>query len=904
MPELTPAMKQYFDVKKQYPDCIIFFRMGDFYETFGDDAKITSRELDIVLTSRSHGGDGERMPLAGVPYHAIESYLARLVKKGYKVAICEQVEDPKLAKGIVKREVVRVVTPGTVLEPNMLNEKANNYLAAVARDEASGGYGIAFADLSTGEFFCTQVEDVGKLLSELARFKPAECILPPLVAGNETLLNELKRCCESCMAHSYDENKFEKDSAYQVLVKHFKTASLDGFGIENQPLATGAAGALLSYLKETQKNTLDYVSSIRTYSITDFMILDPTTLRNLEVVRNIRDGSAKGTLLEVLDSTSSAMGSRLLKKWLLQPLIGVSEINGRLDAVSELFGNAVLRSDMREFASRLNDMERLIGRVTYGLANGRDLVALKESLKLVPRVKSLLAGKPASSALLGRLETELDPLPEVVALIEKAIVDEPPVSVREGGMIKDGYRAELDSFREAMKGGRDWMAELEKNERKRTGIKSLKVGYNQVFGYYIEVSRPNLASVPQDYIRKQTLATGERFITPGLKEKEELVLTASEKSIALEYEIFNEVRQTVAEKAARIQLTANALAVLDVLSAFAEVSVSNGYSRPEVGEQNSILVREGRHPVVEKYLPGGFVPNDSLLDCTENQLIILTGPNMAGKSTYMRQVALITLMTQLGCFVPAKYASIGVVDRIFTRVGAFDDLTSGQSTFMVEMTELANILNNATPKSLILLDEIGRGTSTFDGLSIACAVVEYIHTHSKLNTKTMFATHYHQLTQLSVSLRKLKNYHIAVKEEKDTVVFLRKVVPGATDRSYGIHVARLAGVPKKIVDRAKQFLAQLEKEELTLDGKTGEAVKRMPRYTQVVLFDSPDHPAQHPVVSELQKLDISTMTPVDALMKLNELQKKSSQKVTLDKDGLERDDMNRDRDEENKKEGI
>jgi DNA mismatch repair protein MutS len=894
MAELSPAMRQYYDMKRQCPDSILFFRMGDFYETFGEDAKTTSRELDIVLTSRSHGERGEKIPLAGIPYHALESYLGRLVKKGYRVAICEQVEDPKLAKGIVKREVVRIVTPGTVLEQGLLSEKSNNYIAAVLRGDE--GFGAAFADISTGDFFCTQVQDDTKMLAELAKFRPVEVLLHPLLYGNEGMRGLVRRTGDGMVVQAFDEKHFDRDHAYASLTGHFGTTTLEGFGCESLPLAYRASNALLEYLQDSQKRELKELDALRTYSVSGYMVLDPTTLRNLEIIKNIRDGTDKRTLLEVLDATSSPMGARLLRRWLLQPLQKAGEINDRLDAVAELSDNQIFRSDVRELLGRLRDIERLNGRVAYGLANGRDLVALKESLRIVEGLKSTLAHADPKSPLLKKVVADADHLPDIVSLIEKAITDEPPVSLREGGIIRDGYSGELDALRGAMRDGKGWMAELERTERQRTGIKSLKVGYNHVFGYYIEVSKPNLPSVPSDYIRKQTLATGERYITPELKEKEELVLNASEKSTALEFELFTGIRLKVAAESKRVQRTSSALAILDVLAGFSETAVGGNYARPEINDGDGLLIRGGRHPVVEKYVDGGFVPNDTVMDCREDQLIMLTGPNMAGKSTYMRQVALIALMAHVGSYVPVKYASIGIVDRIFTRVGAFDDLVSGQSTFMVEMVELANILNNTTPKSLILLDEIGRGTSTFDGLSIACAVVEYLHTHSKATPKTIFATHYHQLTQLSGSMKRIKNYHLAVKEDKGAITFLRKVVPGATDRSYGIHVAQLAGVPAKIVERAGRILSQLEREKITIEygaagSREGKGGNRPPAYTQVVLFESGGEDTEHPVVTELKKLDVSNMTPVDALVKLHELQKKSetrrSEGTGKDKDGKE-----------------
>ncbi len=856
--------------------------MGDFYETFYDDAKLVSKELDIALTSRSKGAE-KRIPLAGIPYHALEPYLGRLIKKGYKVAICEQVEDPKVAIGIVKREVVRLVTPGTVLESGMLDEKSNNFLISITK--SAEGFGIAFVDVSTGEFFTTHLEGENlnpKLKTEIMRFAPAECILPESLSKDKAILKLIGDVDKNILITEYGDEHFHQDRAYQTLISHFKTISLEGMGCESLPLSIQASGAVLSYLQETQKASLSHIDVLSTYSTADYMILDSTTLRNLEILRNVRDGTSQGTMLEILDKTATPMGSRTMRKWLNQPLMRVGQIKMRHNAVEELFNNTFLRQDLRDFLGNLRDMERLMSRIVYGSANARDLIALKESLKLIPEIKKVLIESQPKSALLRRLSQDIHEIKEVVELIQKAIIDEPPLTVREGGLIKTGFNEKLDELREIARGGKNWVSKLEKGERKRTGIKSLRVGYNKVFGYYIVVTKANLSHVPQDYIRKQTLANSERFITPELKEKESLILSCEEKMNALEYELFTEVRESVAEHSSEIKTTAKAISELDCLVAFAKVAVNNNYVKPEVNEGDEIVLKEGRHPVVEQALYSAFIPNDVHLDCGYNRLIILTGPNMAGKSTYMRQVALITIMAQMGSFVPAKSVSMGLVDRIFTRVGAFDDLTRGRSTFMVEMNELANILNTATQKSLIILDEIGRGTSTFDGLSIAWAVAEYIHNKNKIGAKTLFATHYHNLTELAEIYDGVVNYNIAIKEDKDGIIFLRKVVPGGTNKSYGIEVAKLAGLPSDVINRANEVLKTIEEENIvrvsdeTSGGVSKSSVKDVfptkRKLTQLILFEP--NPVPHPVVEDIKKLDLNEMTPLDALNRLNEMKKK------------------------------
>ncbi len=910
---MTPAMRQYYEAKQAYPDALIFFRMGDFYESFGEDAKTIARELEITLTARGKDKAGEKMPLAGIPYHAIDTYLPRLINKGYNVAICEQLENPKQAKGVVKRGVVRVVTPGTAIDSSMFSDASNNYLMAVAgRESGKGGkgekgdkagksgkggksdknpgemeLGVSFLDISTGEFLTTQFRDsegFEKLMSELARMHPAECILPPSLYGNPELAGRLR---DQTIVHEFAPELSGPGEAGEMLKKHFGVSTLEGMGCEGLEFAVYSAWAALEYAKTTQMRDLAHINTLRTYSNSEFMVLDAITLRNLEIVKNVRDGGNENSLFKVLDSTKTPMGSRALKKWLLKPLLSVELINRRLDAVEELAGDALLRYDIRDWLSEVRDIERLVGRIVYGNSNARDLVALKKSLTAVVPVRDCLLEK-TSSKLLGEIGKELAAFPELetlAELIEKGIADEAPLTVREGGMIKKGYNEELDELRDIASNSKKWIAAFQQKEREKSGIKSLKVGYNKVFGYYIEVTNANSAQVPEDYIRKQTMTNAERFFTPELKEKESLILSANEKAVALEYEIFTKITKTVAGYSRELQQTAESTGTLDVLANLAEASENNNYVRPQLTEDCKILIRDGRHPVVENTVPGGFVPNDTEMDCKEKQFLLVTGPNMAGKSTYMRQAALIAIMAQAGSFVPASHASIGTVDQVFTRIGAFDDLASGQSTFMVEMVELANILNNASPKSLVLLDEIGRGTSTYDGYSIAKAVVEYLHNRGKVGVRALFATHYHQLTALEEKLKRVKNYHIAVKEEGHELVFLRKIVPGATDRSYGIQVARLAGVPEKVIDRANEILKELERENLLEEAEEGENGKRKKgkaatRYTQMLLFDpgsgggtQAQANRQSPVEVALKRLNVDDMTPLEAMNKLHELKK-------------------------------
>ncbi len=866
MDKMTPAMRQYYEAKEKHKDALIFFRMGDFYESFGDDAKVIAKELDITLTSRGRDKEGDDMPLAGIPYHAVDSYLPRLIKKGYKVAICEQLEDPKNAKGIVKRGVVRVITPGTVIDSSLISGEENNYLMSVSGEGAE--FGISFLDVSTGEFLTTQFTDnnsYDRIISEAARMKPAECIISPSIFENKKLTQRLKDL--GIALNKFDADAFDQKNARDRLLKHFAVLTLEGMGCEKLGFAIAASGAALEYAQKTQMRDLKHIQTMRTYFENEFMVLDSITLRNLEIIQGIRGESS--SLLSVIDRTKTPMGGRLLRKWLLQPLISVNKITERLEAVDEIVKKTLLRYDLRQQLSRIRDIERLIGRIVYGNSNARDLIALKLSIETIPEITKSLKESESKSGLLSGMMARLGDYTDIVTLLSRALVDDPPLSVREGGMIKEGYNEKLDELKKLSLHGKDWIAEMQQKERERTGIKSLKIGYNSVFGYYIEVTKANLSQVPADYIRKQTTANGERFYTPELKEKEAMILSADEKKMALEFELFNEINSQIAARSKELQTTAQAIAELDVITNLAEVAVNNRYVRPEINDSCNILIRNGRHPVVEYAVAGGFVPNDTNMDCQENQFLLITGPNMAGKSTYMRQTALIVIMAQLGSFVPASYASVGIVDRIFTRVGAFDDLASGQSTFMIEMIELANILNNATPKSLVLLDEIGRGTSTYDGYSIAKAVVEFIHNKDRVGIRSLFATHYHQLTAIEGALKRVKNYHIAVKEEGSDLVFLRKIIPGATDKSYGIHVARLAGVPLKVTQRAKEILKEVEN-----GSGIGGRGKDSARYTQLVLFE-PEAPKESPLIEELKKLNVDAMTPLEALNALAEMKKKA-----------------------------
>jgi DNA mismatch repair protein MutS len=867
--QLTPMLRQYQAIKRDHAEVILLFRLGDFYEMFGEDAKVASKVLDLTLTSREIG-KGRRLPMCGVPHHAVDRYLARLIAAGHKAAICDQMEDPGKAKGLVKREVTRILSAGTLVEEHLLDERRANYLASVAVQD--GRIGLAAVESSTGEFTTTELtrEQLG---DELSRIGPAEVVVSPEAAQDAGLMEAVAKSC-NCETSTLDGDAFLLETPREVLTKHFSTNSLRGFGCEEMPAAIAAAAGAIRYLQQMQKSAVEQVRALRTYSPSQFMVLDAATRRNLELTASLRDGSRANTLLWVLDDTRTPMGARLLRQWLLAPLLEVAAINARLDGVEGFRGDELLRAQVRDLLTQVRDMERIVARAAAGTAHARDLLGLRDSLRALPEVAEALSR--AKTDALNALGAQIDTLPDLLDLLERSIADDPPLGLREGGLIRPGYSADLDELRRAGTEGKEWIASLQEKERRRTGIKSLKVGFNQVFGYYLEVSKSNLGAVPADYIRKQTMTNGERFITPDLKEWEAKVLGAQEKICDLEYELFAGVRAEVAQRAARVQQSAQALAQADVLASFAEVAARNHFVRPEVHEGDSIEIEGGRHPVVELTLTDErFVPNGARLDCTENQLLIITGPNMAGKSTYLRQVALVALMAQVGSFVPADSAKIGLVDRIFTRVGASDDLATGQSTFRVEMNEAANILHNATRRSLIILDEIGRGTSTFDGLSIAWAVAEYIHNSPRMGAKTLYATHYHHLNELADTLPRVKNYRIAVKEEGDRVVFLRKIVPGGTDRSYGIQVARLAGLPHEVIERAKEVLWTLEQSNSVgqIGPKRGESLRVPPPapVVQLTLFE----PVANPLVDELAALDVDGMTPLQALMKLSEIQAKA-----------------------------
>lgn len=877
MAALTPMMQQYMAIKEQYKDCILFYRLGDFYEMFYDDALTASRELEITLTGKNCGQE-ERAPMCGVPYHAVDVYLNKLVAKGYKVAICEQAEDPKQAKGIVKREVIRIVTPGTNLSQQALDEGRNNYLMCLVYD--NNQFGLAITDISTGDFYTTEVATLKELYDEIHRFSPSEIICNDSFYMSGASLDDFKDRLHVSVS-TLDTWYMDEAVSVQKIKEHFKVASLDGLGLTDFPSGTLAVGALLLYLYETQKNTLDNLTKITPYRSGGYMIIDSATNRNLELIETLREKQKKGSLLWVLDKTKTAMGARLMRNWIEQPLIEKKKITTRQDAVEELYNDMITREEIREYLNAVYDLERLVTRISYRTANPRDLIAFKTSLGMIPPVKQLLS--QAKSAELKEIDERMDCLEDIYDLIEKSIQDEPPIMIREGGMIKEGYNEDVDKFRLSRTEGKTWLAELEAREKEKTGIKNLRVRYNKVFGYYLEVTNSYKELVPEDWTRKQTLANAERYITPELKELEDMILGAEDKLAALEYDLYCEVRDSIGEQVVRIQETAKAIAHLDVLASLACVAQSNDYVRPSINTKGVIDIQGGRHPVVEKMNNNQmFIDNDTYLDNKNHRISIITGPNMAGKSTYMRQSALIVLMAQIGSFVPAKSANIGIVDRIFTRVGASDDLASGQSTFMVEMTEVANILRNATSRSLLILDEIGRGTSTFDGLSIAWAVVEHISNPKLLGAKTLFATHYHELTELEGKLDSVNNYCIAVREQGDDIIFLRKIIRGGADKSYGIQVARLAGVPDSVIDRAKEIASWLEETDVTdkaknlqvrTSAKKKEVVREaVPAEKQMSLFDI--YPADHPVLKELAGLDVSNMTPIQALNTLYELQKR------------------------------
>ena len=875
---MTPMMQQYIETKEKYQDCILFYRLGDFYEMFFDDAITVSRELEIVLTGKNCGLE-ERAPMCGVPYHAVEGYLNRLVSKGYKVAICEQVEDPKQAKGIVKREVVRIVTPGTNLNVQALDETKNNYIMCIVY--IADRYGLSVADVSTGDYFVTELDSGKKLFDEIAKFAPSEiiCNEPFYMSGMD--LQDLKERLGIAI-YSLDAWYFDDTMCNRVLKEHFKVGSLEGLGLADYNCGVIAAGALMQYLYETQKTSLSHMTHITGYATGKYMLLDSSTRRNLELCETLREKQKRGSLLWVLDKTKTAMGARTLRSYVEQPLIDKTDIVKRLDAVNELKDNAIAREEIREYLSPVYDLERLISRITYQSANPRDLTAFKGSLQMLPHIQYIL--EEMQCELLQELREELDPLQDLYTLVEDAIMEEPPLAMKEGGIIRDRYSEEVDRLRSAKTEGKTWLAELEAEEREKTGIKNLRIKYNKVFGYYLEVTNSYKDLVPDYYTRKQTLANAERYIIPRLKELEDTILGAEDKLYALEYEIYCKVRDRIGAEVLRIQKTAKAIAKLDVVASLALVAERNNYVRPKINEKGIIDIKNGRHPVVEKMIPNDmFIANDTLLDDKKNRVSIITGPNMAGKSTYMRQTALIVLLAQIGSFVPAESANIGIVDRIFTRVGASDDLASGQSTFMVEMTEVANILRNATDKSLLILDEIGRGTSTFDGLSIAWAVVEHISNKKLLGAKTLFATHYHELTELEGKIDSVNNYCIAVKEKGDDIVFLRKIVKGGADKSYGIQVAKLAGVPESVINRAKEIVGELSDadittrvRDLTVQNQESKKKPKAKRYddvdlAQISLFDTVK---DDDVLKELEELEISNMTPMDALNTIYRLQNK------------------------------
>ena len=878
MAGMSPMMVHYLETKKQYPDCILFYRLGDFYEMFFEDALTVSKELEITLTGKECGLE-ERAPMCGIPYHALENYLYRLVQKGYKVAIAEQMEDPKLAKGLVKREVIRVVTPGTITSAQALDETKNNYLMGIVYIDER--FGIAVSDISTGDFLVTEVETERELADEINKFSPSEIICNDafFVSGVDT--EEVKNRYQTVIA-ALDSHFFSDEGCRRILKEHFKVGSLDGLGLQDYDTGVIAAGAVMEYMYETQKSTLSHITTIVPYSTGQFMIIDTSTRRNLELLETMREKQKRGTLLWVLDKTKTAMGARLLRTYIEQPLIHKDDIIARQNAIEELNMNYISREEICEYLSPIYDLERLIGRISYKTANPRDLISFRNSLEMLPYIKDLMG--EFTTPLLKELWEELDALEDVHDLVSRAIVEDPPISLRDGGIIKDGYHEETDKLRHAKTEGKTWLAELESRERDKTGIKNLKVKYNKVFGYYFEVTNSFKGMVPDYFVRKQTLANAERYTTDELKELEDMILGAEDKLYTLEYGLFCEVRDAIAAEVLRIQQTARAIAGIDVMTSLSVVATKNNYVKPRINEKGVIDIKNGRHPVVEKMMRDDlFVANDTYLDNTKNRLSIITGPNMAGKSTYMRQTALIVLMAQLGSFVPADDANIGICDRIFTRVGASDDLASGQSTFMVEMTEVANILRNATKNSLIVLDEIGRGTSTFDGLSIAWAVVEHISNPKLLGAKTLFATHYHELTELEGTINGVNNYCIAVKEQGDDIVFLRKIVKGGADKSYGVQVAKLAGVPDSVIVRAKELLVELSDADITARAKEiAEAGAGAPKHAsiprpdevdlqQMSLFDTVK---DDDIVRELGELELGNMTPIDALNTLYRLQTK------------------------------
>ncbi len=876
MAEVTPMMQQYLETKKEYQDCILFYRLGDFYEMFYEDALTASKELEITLTGKNCGQE-EKAPMCGVPYHAVEGYLNKLVSRGYKVAICEQMEDPKLAKGIVKREVVRIVTPGTNMDIQAMEAGKNNYLMSIACFQ--GKSGISIADVTTGDYYLTEVDDNKKLLDEINKYMPSEIICNDAFMVSGIDIQDLKTILGitiySLEAHFYDEDRCRK-----CLLKHFHVSTLQGMGIEDFPAGLIAAGALLQYLYDTQKNDISHFTHLYPYLTSRYMLLDSSTRRNLELTETLREKQKRGSLLWVLDKTKTAMGARCMRQYIEQPLIEKKQIEKRLDAVEALCKKPMIRDEIREYLNPGYDLERLLGKICFKTANPRDLIAFGNSLKMLPHIKIIL--KDFEGGVLSEINESMDGLEDICTLIGSSIIEDPPISIRDGGIIKEGFDETIDNLRNAKTEGKNWLMELEEKDRERTGIKNLRIKYNKVFGYYFEVTNSYQNLVPDDYIRKQTLANAERYTNQRLKELEDSILNAEDKLSTLEYDMFCKVRDAVAMQIERIQKTAKAVAMLDVFASFSVVAERNHYVRPVINEKGVIDIKAGRHPVVEQMIDSDmFISNDTYLDNHKYCVSIITGPNMAGKSTYMRQTALIVLMAQTGCYVPADTANIGIVDRIFTRVGASDDLASGQSTFMVEMNEVANILRNATSNSLLILDEIGRGTSTFDGLSIAWAVIEHISNKKLLGAKTLFATHYHELTELEGKMSNVNNYCIAVKEKGDDIVFLRKIIKGGADKSYGIQVARLAGVPDMVIDRAKEIVEQLSDNDI-LEKVQSIAVDHRDTKHKPVKYDEVDLSQMslfdtvkdEDVIKELKEIDISNLTPLDALNILYKLQNK------------------------------
>ena len=870
---LSPMMQEYVKTKEEYKDCILFYRLGDFYEMFFDDALTASKELEITLAGKDCGLE-ERAPMCGVPYHAADTYVNKLIEKGYKVAICEQVSDPKTTKGLVKREVIRVVTPGTVLDAVSLDETKNNYIMSIVFTEDH--FGCAIADITTGDCYVTEIDRTQKMLDEINKFTPAEIICNDsfLMSGVDT--DDLKNRL-NIYVNSLESWHFDQDTCERALKDHFHVSTLEGIGLKDYDSGMIASGALFLYLTETQKSAMSHMTSIHPYSADKYMLIDSSSRRNLELVETLREKQKRGSLLWVLDKTRTAMGARTLRSYVEQPLIDKNAIEERLDAIEELNKNALLREEIREYLGPIYDLERLVSRISYKSANPRDLVAFRSSLHMLPYIKDLL--KEFHSSLLTQIFQDLDAMEDLEDLVVRAIVEEPPLAMKDGGIIREGYNEEVDQYRRSKSEGKQWLSQLEAKERERTGIKTMKVKYNRVFGYYLEVTNSFKDLVPEDYIRKQTLVNAERYVTPELKELENLILGAEDKLYALEYELFCQVRDAVGKEVVRIQKTAKAVATLDAILSLALVAERNNYVRPKINTTGVIDIKNGRHPVVEQMIENDmFIANDTYLDNHKKRISVITGPNMAGKSTYMRQTALIVLMAQLGSFVPAEKANIGIVDRIFTRVGASDDLASGQSTFMVEMTEVANILRNATSQSLLILDEIGRGTSTFDGLSIAWAVIEHISNPKLLGAKTLFATHYHELTELEGKIPGVNNYCVAVKEKGDDIVFLRKIVKGGADRSYGIQVARLAGVPESVLKRAKELADELVASDITAAVRDLTEPKKKNKFTydqvdmeQMSLFDTVQ---DDDIIAEIRDLDVTNLTPMDALNFLYRLQNK------------------------------